>query len=477
MTRAKFLNLSVAGMISASFFLVVLVIIFSNPVTNDGAVTALFFCLLIAGVLLFRSALEDGVYAPTIFVLLYFTWFYIVPGIFQTASNRYFWPQAHYDSDTALTAAIAILLFLVFFALGQHATPTSLRKKYLSKIAQSEKMRRRGLILSLATMTLLGCCAIIAAFGIENFIGSRAAVSNALSSNLEKSIVGLIVWFPRMLLTVCILMLLYLRRREHQSKAFSTILIVVSIAVLFIVAFPGALPRFQFFAITITFILVLFPFRRPHSRIIAVLIMSFGVFTVFPVFQAVNRGKTFDTNIEIPKASEYMLYGDFDGFQTTMNVVVHTEQNGHTMGRQILSAALFFVPRSFWKDKGEATGVMVSEDLGWHFTNLSTPIVGELYIDGGLLGVIIGGFLIGHLFRRLDHMYTAAVDYGGITLPRIGIAVLSSIIIILFRGPLLGVIGFCLAPIAVVYLVHIWPYLLRFIVPRRSRQKAPVAAE
>ena len=163
----------------------------------------------------------------------------------------------------------------------------------------------------------------------------------------------------------------------------------------------------------ISFILVLFPFRRPHSRLIAVLIMSFGVFTIFPVFQAVNRGMSFETDIEIPKASEYMLYGDFDGFQTTMNVVIHTEQNGHTMGHQMLSAALFFVPRSFWKGKGEATAEMVSADLGWHFTNLSTPIVGELYIDWGFIGVVIGGFLIGHLFRRLDLMYTAAVDYGG----------------------------------------------------------------
>ena len=472
MTQARLFNLSVAGVLSAAFYLSVLLIIFSEPVQNVEAVATLFMCLLISGTLLFHSALQNGVYAPTIFLLLFFTWFYIVPGIFQAAANRYFWPHAVYNSEVAFAAAFIVLLFLTFFAIGQCAVPVKLRTRFLTKITKSERLNRRRVILCLVISSLFASFTIIFTFGVENFIGSRGFVSQALSADLTKSATGLLIWFPRTLLLVCLLLVLYLRQRERRSggsRFLSTILLGAAIVAFMIVAFPGALPRFQFFAIVITLILVLYPFRWPQSRLAAVLVLSFGVFTVFPIAQAINRGMDFRTDIKIPNASEYMLFGDFDGFQTTMNVVLYTELNGHTYGHQMLTAAMFFVPRSFWKGKAEATAELVSADLGWHFTNLSTPIVGELYIDWSYFGVIFGGFLIGYLFRRFDLLYTAAIDHGGITIPRIGIAVFCSIIIILMRGSLLGVIGFCIAPIAIVYAIYIWPYFVRFFLGRSRK--------
>ena len=69
-----------------------------------------------------------------------------------------------------------------------------------------------------------------------------------------------------------------------------------------------------------------------------------------------------------------------------------------------LSSVFFFVPRFFWPGKSEATGVLVANELNYRFDNLSTPLMAEFYMDGGFLGVIIGMFLLGMLYRYLFHL-------------------------------------------------------------------------
>ncbi len=80
---------------------------------------------------------------------------------------------------------------------------------------------------------------------------------------------------------------------------------------------------------------------------------------------------------------------------------------GHRWGMQLLGALLFWVPRAFWPDKPIATGAMVTEDLGFDFTNLAPPITAEALIDFGLIGVPLLGALFGLILARLDAVYWA----------------------------------------------------------------------
>ncbi|MGZ9034907.1 MAG: hypothetical protein ACXW25_10950, partial [Rhodospirillales bacterium] len=129
---------------------------------------------------------------------------------------------------------------------------------------------------------------------------------------------------------------------------------------------------------------------------------------------------------------------------STMNTFVYATRFGHTYGRQIASAVLFFVPRSIWSGKSFATGSVTSEALGFRFNNLSAPIIAELYIDGSFIAVIFGALALGYGYRRLDYLFTAANDIGGVTLYRVLLALICGFTIILMRGSLLGV----MAPIA-----------------------------
>ena len=471
MTRDESFNFGFAGIVGSLFCLAILFIIFSNPVNNEAAVLVLFGTLGVSGLLLFHSTLRAGVSIPSIFFFLYFTWFYIVPGIFQAAANRYYWTGLDYAEGTALTTAVMILLFLLSFAIGQFMTPQALRSDYIGKIARNEAMPRTTLICLFSAVTVLLAWIVIYHFGIDFFLVSRGKLS-AARAEFANPIAATLFTLPRVVLVICIALLFGLRRRGFGPPVVVNTLLIGAIGALLIIAFPGSLGRTLLFGIVIALLLIFFPFRHPKTRLAAVLIISFGIFTVFPISQQINRGTSFKAQIELPSASEYMLSGDFDGFQTTMNAVVYTEQHGHTMGHQIGSAMLVFIPRSLWPGKAEATGVLTSKSFGYVFTNLSTPIVGELYIDWGVFGVIIGGLLIGLVIRRLDLMYTAAIEYGGITIHRVGIAIFSSLIIILLRGSLMGVISLFMAAFAAIYFIHIWPHLTRLFIAEPEQRRA-----
>src|SRR5262249_21449446 len=80
---------------------------------------------------------------------------------------------------------------------------------------------------------------------------------------------------------------------------------------------------------------------------------------------------------------------------------------GHRWGRQLLGMVFVWIPRTFWPGKPIATGTMVTEDLGFDFTNLAPPITAEALVDFGLIGALVMGALFGLLLARLDAIYWA----------------------------------------------------------------------
>ncbi len=68
----------------------------------------------------------------------------------------------------------------------------------------------------------------------------------------------------------------------------------------------------------------------------------------------------------------------------------------------MLGTLLFWMPRSVWPDKPLDTGVMLAEYKEYGFTNLSSPLWGEFFIDFGWVGLVAGMLLVGYWARRLD---------------------------------------------------------------------------
>src|SRR3546814_20765994 len=51
----------------------------------------------------------------------------------------------------------------------------------------------------------------------------------------------------------------------------------------------------------------------------------------------------------------YRTSGDFDGMQSTLNVVHYVDQQGTRKGGQLAGTAFTFIPRSIWPDKPQPT--------------------------------------------------------------------------------------------------------------------------
>lgn len=97
-----------------------------------------------------------------------------------------------------------------------------------------------------------------------------------------------------------------------------------------------------------------------------------------------------------------LLSGDFDSFAQITNAVEYEEAHGSTHGRQALGVLLFWVPRGMWEDKPQDTGILLAEDRGYHFTNLSAPLWAEFLVNGGWGILVLGMAGFGCLVRRLD---------------------------------------------------------------------------
>jgi len=110
---------------------------------------------------------------------------------------------------------------------------------------------------------------------------------------------------------------------------------------------------------------------------------------------------------------------DVDSLGMTALCQKWVDRFGHRWGMQILGALLFWVPRVLWPGKPIGTGAMVTEDLGFAFTNLAPPITAEALVDFGLVGVPFLGAIFGFVLSRLDAAYWAPGRQGLATSHRI----------------------------------------------------------
>ena len=106
-------------------------------------------------------------------------------------------------------------------------------------------------------------------------------------------------------------------------------------------------------------------------------------------------------------------------------------------------------------EKGGPTGEMVVTAQGASYTNLSSPVMAEAYIDFGLIGVILFGVAVSICIRLIDDTYWSLSlneekeDY----LIRAVYPVLVAFLIYVFRGALLHTLmrlyGVLLFPLAI----------------------------
>ena len=161
-----------------------------------------------------------------------------------------------------------------------------------------------------------------------------------------------------------------------------------------------------------------------------------GFLYVFPILGGFRNSISFGAASR--DVENVLLGGDYDSFAQIVNAVTYVLDNGIEFGRQLSGALLVWVPRAVWPDKPISTSTLVSEYMGYPFTNVSSPVWAELLIDFGVLGVVVGFFAAGMLLGRFDDRLVANLDAG--RFPGLAAVVVPFYLIILLRGALLSTI-------------------------------------
>ncbi|MFT4256221.1 MAG: hypothetical protein QM599_04585 [Pseudoxanthomonas sp.] len=357
---------------------------------------------------------------------LYFSLFFSLPGFLHMLWYGFPFYGMTYSKHSAESAAIISLLCVVIIYISYYI---SWNRAYLKNDITHDNFNIYGRIsaptcllfiaVSLASATIVGWPLILVERGDRESLSIGGLVLSTLAR--YSSFVA------------------FLYASLWRGPALRKLMLIAICFLCFLATNnPLSIPRFQLAAYAFSFFLVHSRFGRLH-RALFTLSVAFGLLTIFPAVSILSRG-----NRELSEffgggfVSNYASTGDFDGFQSVINVVEYIDATGFKLGVNILSAILAFIPRSLWPNKSPGTGIDAAEYIGFGFTNISAPLPAELWTDFGYLGILFGGLIVGALLCWGDT---------GFSRPNLSIhrkvllSVIFGFIIILMRGSLVAVIS------------------------------------
>jgi oligosaccharide repeat unit polymerase len=419
--------------------------------------TLFFITYLIGKLILVRK--NHFLYAS---VLVFFYVFLLIAPIFQTALGEFPWGgyYANYDIEVSWWLTFVALMC---FELGYVLVNKS--------VLPRQSNIQNNLLLSKQGLCVLFLVAIVTTFvgvsylGFSNLFVSRtelSVVTGALSGSL--GIQSLIISLTRIPTVMILLIFTYdlFVKKEKSSYQYNFflqyVMIFFLVLIVIIVNNPISTARFWVGAIFLTFFLLFIVVKTKKTATYwlgANVLILLLIFPSMDMFRKSLDVDIFESLSNISPESMLTYSGDFDAFQQQLNTVVVAEKEGIKYGNQTLTSLLFFIPRSIWGGKAEPTGVLVAEASGYRFTNLSAPITSEFYLDGKILGVIIGMVFLGLFYGKLHYYFSN-----------------NNVIILLFycffcsyqtyllRGSLITTINFVMAAALFFYAVYVFRHLI-----------------
>ncbi|WP_415897574.1 hypothetical protein [Neptuniibacter sp. QD57_21] len=159
--------------------------------------------------------------------------------------------------------------------------------------------------------------------------------------------------------------------------------------------------RFTLIIAWLPVLIILFPSMLNYRKFAA--LIMFGLIVLMPILSLTTRFGAeglVDFSLSMDKFLAYL-----DVHTIILHTFEYVDKYGHGYGESLLALFLFFIPRDIWPDKPHVIGLVIGGDLynsGIVGTsNLSGPVLADLYYDFGYLGVIFGTLMFSLLFRFL----------------------------------------------------------------------------
>ncbi|MFG1266257.1 hypothetical protein [Xanthobacter aminoxidans] len=391
----------------------------------------------------------------------YMLYMFIIPGFFQTTNGKFFWYLNYRYTDFSITISAAIvILFVICVERGRHSfhpkgmrlspsnapdLPRSLSTPQIYRIALY------SLLLALGAMAYL-----IARNGISFFFMTRGSISAEATVNLSSTDIGLLIAAPRYICLLAILTTAILLRRTLKSGGqplIPFIFLGIAIVINALVNNPISVSRGQFMIEIFFLITTLLPPRSVRTRLYIFAIFPLALYMLLPAITKFNRLKNIELDFHFLSLTEALAHGDFDGFQSVLNVVSYVSEQGLYYGKQISSSIFVFIPRSIWPWKGTPTGVDAAEYVGYFFTNVSSPLPVEFYVDFSFFGVVFFSYLFGFCLKLLEARLFQFYQYGLIITTTYIAAAITGLMFVFMRGALLSAMSAVTLFVLAIYLI------------------------
>ncbi|NBB84317.1 MAG: hypothetical protein GVY28_13045, partial [Alphaproteobacteria bacterium] len=320
-------------------------------------------------------------------VYLFLAFFLTGPAAVQVATDSFPWPAEHAPHH-AVKAAVLIGLAMVAYEVGRAWQ----RWRKPRWCALERSVVPTAALTSVLAVGVAAGLVVIPLAGLEILLADRATLSEFNTESglrgyafviLKGIALATTVWAVAAACSVDP------RRDPAASRRFVTLLAIVAVAVTALVFNPLVNPRFSFAAAVIALVFVA---ARPYFHQLkpwAILAFPAALFFVFPNLKALSdadaRAEFFERMGSVDL--EYLTSVDFDAFQTAANAVRYVEEVGLLGIQQLVGSLLFFVPRSIWPDKPFGSGLVVFDELGYWYVNVSMPLPMEFFLAAGTLGL------------------------------------------------------------------------------------------
>lgn len=396
---------------------------------------------------------KDVLYAS---LLVFFYVFLLIAPIYQILSGEFPWGGV-YSKRHIIEAWWLSFLSLLFFEIGYISIRRSAKKVKQDIVEPLLSNRGKFLLFGGAIFcTLLGLSYV----GVSSLFLVRNDTSQVLSSTLTDSSLGPMIGAILRVPTVIIMLLfaydlVYQIKRKANRKniLFSMWLIFFLFIIVAVINNPISTARFWMGSIFLSTLLLYFVlFNKENSAAWFLLNVSIlvAIFPVMDLYRNSMEESVVEAIVNIDPKGELTTSPDFDAFQQQVNTIFVRETSEYSKGNQTLSSLFFFVPRSFWTSKSDPSGVYVAEMMGYNFTNLSAPLFTEFYLDGWFIGVSIGMFFLGLVYKKTQNLFTGRAS----ALPAIFYCFFCSYQVYFLRGSLMAVIGYLFVAVLVLAAIN-----------------------
>lgn len=353
--------------------------------------------------------------AQLVFWAFSLAWLGVAP-LYQLAVGQVAWGDHSLLAvlGAVTTAQLLVLLSLAAFLAGSVLPIRTERRS--AELDPARTVSAAGVIVALAVLLLP--LAAQAGGGFASLFVSRRERSAAIDAAGVIAVdgggvaLGLVKLLPAALATVgCYFAIVALREHARRRGVAdwpvrAVVVALAGVAMLLTYSNPIANSRFISFAAIGCCALAAVAPRSVRAGAALAGSAVLGLLFAYPLLYALRKpeGLAGDAPFSLADWSG----PDFDGFQQWVNTVLYVDDRGPEWGQTILSAVLFWVPRSVWDGKSVPASITVAEHRGYAFTDLSLPVSAELYLNFGVVGVAVGMFALGALWARLDHAWLTA---------------------------------------------------------------------